>query len=251
MGKPTLHLIWQLALVTLLLSAGTALAAPAIEMVKVPAGCFDMGDTFGDGDTDEKPVHKVCLKEFSIGKYEVTQEQWQAVMGNNPSDFKGAKLPVESITLGEIVEFIKKLRQETGIAYRLPTEAEWEYAARSGGKAEKWAGTSDAKQLNNYAHFGMKDPRTTLAAGSKKPNGLGIFDMNGNVSEWCSDRYNDAFYGASPQDNPQGPAEGTNRAVRGGSWVDDDWSIRNARRGSRPPTHKADYEGFRLAVSGK
>lgn len=251
MGKISMHLAWQLTLIMLLLCPSSILAAPPIDMVKVPAGCFQMGDTFGDGDNDEKPVHKVCLKEFSIGKYEVTQEQWQAVMGNNPAEFKGVKLPIESVPLTEVIEFIKKLRQETGVAYRLPTEAEWEYAARSGGKDEKWAGTSEEKQLDNFAHHGMKDPKTTKAVGSLKPNGLGIFDMNGNVSEWCSDRYNGEFYGTSPQDNPAGPAEGTNRVTRGGSWVDDDWSCRNARRGSRAPTHKSNYEGFRLAVTPK
>jgi formylglycine-generating enzyme required for sulfatase activity len=251
MGKITKQLAWQLTLITLLFCPSSILAAPPIDMVKVPGGCFQMGDTFGDGDNDEKPAHKVCLKEFSIGKYEVTQELWQAVMGNNPAEFKGAKLPVESVPLTEVVEFIKKLRQETGVAYRLPTEAEWEYAARSGGKAEKWAGTSDGKQLNEFAHFGMKDPKSTLAVGSKKPNGLGIYDMTGNVGEWCSDRYNEAFYSTSSQDSPTGASEGTNRVTRGGSWVDDEWSTRTVRRGSRPPNHKSDYEGFRLAVTPK
>lgn len=239
----------QLAVTAMLFIPHNALAAAKIELVKVTGGCFEMGDASAEGDNDEKPVHKVCLKDFSIGKYEVTQAQWQAVMGNNPAEFKGDNLPVEQVTLNEIIEFIKKLRQESGVNYRLPTEAEWEYAARSGGKAEKWAGTSTEKQLGDYAWFGMKDPRTTLAVGSKKPNGLGIYDMTGNVGEWCSDRYSEDFYKESPQDNPQGAATGNNRVVRGGSWVDDEWSIRSTRRGSRPPSHKSDYNGFRLAVS--
>jgi formylglycine-generating enzyme required for sulfatase activity len=115
-----------------------------IQMVFVQGGCYQMGDTFGDGESDEKPVHKVCVHDFYMGKYEVTQGQWKAVMGNNPSNFSncGDNCPVEQVSWADVQQFIQRLNSRSGKNYRLPTEAEWEYAARSGGKSEKWSGTS-------------------------------------------------------------------------------------------------------------
>jgi len=247
MGNRTLHIAGYIALAALLLPPA-AQAAPQFDMVKVTGGCFQMGDSFGDGDNDEKPVHKVCVKDFSIGKYEVTQAQWQAVMGSNPSEAKGDKLPVEQVSWADAIEFVKKLRQETGVAYRLPLEAEWEFAARNGGKTEKWAGASDETQLADYAWYDKNSGGKTNDIGTKKPNGLGIHDLSGNVSEWCMDRYGEEFYKESVQDSPQGPATSTSRVVRGGSWVDDAWSVRTVRRGGRKPESKTPYNGLRLAI---
>lgn len=174
-------------------------AGPDIEMVFVKGGCFQMGDTFGDGNKDERPVHKVCLSDYYIGKYPVTQGEWKAVMGNNPSSFKdcGEKCPVESVTLEDTQEFIQRLREMTGKKYRLLTEAEWEYAARSVGKKEKWAGTSDERRLGDYAWYAANSGEKTHPVGQKKPNELGIFDMSGNVSQWVNDFYDEAYYGDS------------------------------------------------------
>jgi len=123
-----------------------------MEFVGVKGGCYAMGDTFGDGNSDEKPVHRVCLSDFYVGKYEVTQGQREKVMGNNPSSFKGGdNYPVENVSWYDVQEFISRLNRKTSMKYRLPTEAEWEYAARSGGKQEKWAGTSRESDIDDFA----------------------------------------------------------------------------------------------------
>jgi len=147
-----------------------------------------MGDTFGDGKKDEKPSHKVCVNDFYLGIYEVTQGQWEKVMGNNPSSFKkGNNYPVERVSWEDVQQFIHRLNSQTGRKYRLPTEAEWEYAARSGGKQEKYAGTNQEGELKEYAWFTANSDFQTHPVGQKRPNGLGIYDMIGNVSEWCAD----------------------------------------------------------------
>ena len=136
----------------MLLEHGIALAgAPNIEMVFVKGSCYQMGDSFGEGDEDEKPVHKVCVDDFYIGKYEVTQAHYQAMMGTNPSEFKGDNRPVETVSWDDAKAFTLALQKATGKKYRLPSEAEWEYAARSGGKHELFAGTSDQRELKDYA----------------------------------------------------------------------------------------------------
>jgi formylglycine-generating enzyme required for sulfatase activity len=225
--------------------------APEIEMLLVRGGCFQEGDTFGDGLYDEKPVHKVCLSDFYIGKYEVTQAQWQAVMGNNPSVFKGDQCPVEMVNWEDVQNFIAKLNQMTGRNYRLPTEAEWEYAARSGGRREKWAGTSDESQLGDYAWLEGNSGGRTQVVGTKKPNGLGLYDMSGNVGEWVEDRYGDVYYEESPKDNPRGPRTGDSRVVRGGSWMGGAGYVRaSARSWGDPPTRFYTL-GFRLGHSAQ
>jgi formylglycine-generating enzyme required for sulfatase activity len=189
-----------------------------MQLVFVKGGCYQMGSVEFD---DEKPVHQVCLSDFYMGKYEVTQSQWQKVMGNNPSFFKkcGPDCPVESVSWDDAQEFIKKLNAQSGKQYRLPTEAEWEYAARSGGKDEKWAGTSDESAVSRYAWYDKNSSRSTHKVGLKKSNGLGLYDMTGNVWEWCQDWYNEAYYDDSPKDNPPGPDNGEQRVLRGGSWL--------------------------------
>lgn len=217
-----------------------------IEFVFVKGGCYQMGDTFGDGGSDEKPVHEVCVDDFSIGKYEVTQAQWEAVMGNNPSSSKqcGGNCPVEQVSWNDIQEFIRKLSGQTGKAYRLPTEAEWEYAARSGGKSEKFSG---GIAVDNVAWYRSNSGSQTHPVGQKQPNGLGIYDMSGNVWEWCQDWYDDSSYKNSPKDNPQGPSSGSLRVLRGGSWSRYASDSRAAIRGWGSPVSRNIYLGFRLA----
>jgi len=216
------------------------------EFVKVPAGCFQMGDTFGDGQSDEKPVHEVCLDGFLIGKYEVTQGQWQAVMGNNPSFHKGDVYPVDNVSWNDAQEFIKKLNQQGGKQYRLPTEAEWEYAARSGGKPEKYAGGDNAQAL---AWNSENSNLVTHQVGLKTANGLGIYDMSGNLWEWCQDWRNDSYYTSSPAKNPTGPPSGSSRVNRGGSWNLDSSYARAANRSWGEPNNRSYFLGFRLASS--
>jgi len=224
-----------------------------IALVFVRGGCYKMGDTFGDGYGNEKPVHKVCLRDFYIGKHEITQGQWQKVMGNNPSSFKdcGNACPVENVTWYDTQEFINKLNSQSGKKYRLPTEAEWEYASRSAGKAEKWAGTSNESSLGDYAWYSGNSGSKTHPVEQKKSNSLGIYDMSGNVWEWCSDRYGDNYYGESPRNNPLGTDKNyiSHRVARGGGWNDNALHSRTAVRvGNRPnyPNHRL---GFRVAVS--
>ncbi len=225
--------------------------APNIEMVQVKGGCYQMGDTFGDGlDEWEKPVHEVCVNDFTIGKYEVTQSQWKAVMGNNPSFFKscGDNCPVERVSWNDALAFIDKLNKITGKTYRLPTDAEWEYAARSGGKQEKYAGTNNPAELKSYAWFEDNAGKKTHPVGMKKPNGLGIYDMNGNVWEWVKDRYDDVdYYKHSPRMNPQGPEIGSHRVVRGGSCFNFARGVRATVRRDGLPDRRSGGTGFRLA----
>jgi len=191
-----------------------------MEMIFVNGGCYQMGDTFGDGFDSEKPVHEVCVDDFYMGKYEVTQGQWQAVMGNNPSYFKsGDNYPVEQVSWNDAQEFVRKLNQRSrGGKYRLPTEAEWEYAARSGGKREEWAGTSSESDLGDYAWYDKNSGGKTHPMGQKKPNGLGLYDMSGNVWEWVQDWYGD--YSSGSQNNPTGPSSVPSRVLRGGDEPD-------------------------------
>jgi formylglycine-generating enzyme required for sulfatase activity len=198
-------------------------AVTGMEFVAVKGGCFQMGDTFGDGKNDEKPVHEVCVSDYSIGKYEVTQGQWQKVMGNNPSNFStcGGECPVENVSWNHVQEYIRILNERRGGSatrpYRLPTEAEWEYAARSGGKQEKYSGGND---IDAVAWYGSNSGSKTHPVGRKRANGFGLYDMSGNVWEWVNDWYDGGYYGKSPRVNPQGPTTGSDRVNRGGSYSD-------------------------------
>jgi len=190
--------------------------ATGMEMIFVKGGCFQMGDTFGDGDNHEKPVHEVCVDDFYLGKYEVTQGQWKRIMRNNPSHFSncGDNCPVEKVSWDDVQDFIRKLNSQSGKNYRLPTEAEWEYAARSGGKSEQYAGGND---VNAVAWYDGNSVGKTHPAGQKQPNGLGLYDMSGNVWEWCNDWYGSNYYSQSTRNNPEGPSSGTYRVLRAGT----------------------------------
>jgi len=221
-----------------------------MSFVFVKGGCYQMGDTFGGGDGDEKPVHEVCVDDFYIGKYEVTQGQWQRIMGSNPSHFSscGDNCPVENVSWRDVQEFIRKLNNQSGKRYRLPTEAEWEYAARSGGKREKWSGTSDGSSLGDYAWYDANSGGQTHPVGQKRPNGLGLHDMSGNVWEWCQDWYGRNYYSSSGRDNPGGPSSGSHRVIRGGSWNSDAADARAAFRNRYIPVIRDSFLGFRLAL---
>ena len=202
-----------------------------------------MGDSYGS--SDEKPVHKVTVGDFYIGKYEVTQAEWKAVMGNNPSKFKGDDLPVANVSWNDIQKFLKKLNKLTGYTYRLPTEAEWEYAARGGNKSKgyKYAGSNDVDKVAwHYANSGNK----THPVGTKQPNELGIYDMSGNVWEWCNDWYYEKYYKISPTNNPTGLLRGEQRVLRSGSWNYSNYGCRVADRSLNYPPSSYSYSGFRL-----
>lgn len=222
-------------------------------MVFVKGGCFQMGDMFGDGYSGERPVHEVCVNDFYIEESEVTQKEWEAVMGANPSvSNTGDDYPVDSVEWEDAQEFIEKLNKKTGKKYRLPTEAEWEYAAKSKGKKEKFAGTNSESELGEYAWYDDNSEGVTHPVKQKKPNALGLYDMSGNVWEWVYDFYDGDYYSASPKDNPTGPDRRTSyHILRGGSWYSE---ARNARATDRYWSD-VDVEGadslfgFRLVLS--
>jgi formylglycine-generating enzyme required for sulfatase activity len=224
-----------------------------MEFVFIKGGCFEMGDTFGDGSKDEKPVHEVCVGDYFLGKYEVTQGQWQTVMGSNPSYFKncGSNCPVEQVSWNDVQEFISRLNQRSGKRFRLPTEAEWEYAVRSGGEWMKWSGTSSEGELGQYAWYSWNSGGRTYPVGEKRPNGLGLYDMAGNVWEWCSDWYGENYYQGSPRNNPEGPGNGSSRVLRGGSWASDPWHMRTGNRDADDPLFRDYYYGIRLGLSAR
>ena len=216
-----------------------------MEFVFVKGGCYQMGDAFGGDKPEERPVHKVCVGNFHIGKYEVTQGQWQQVMGDNPSVFKkcGPDCPVENVSWNDAQEFIRRLNMGSSMKYRLPTEAEWEYAARSGGKKEKVAGGGKLDEVGWHAG---NSGGTTHAVGKKKPNGLGLYDMSGNVFEWCSDWFGERYYAESTQQKPQGPEIGLERVSRGGSYEDDPESLRTVNRNWQGADFRNGNFGLRL-----
>ena len=217
-------------------------------MVRVEGGTFTMGATSEQGSDAydrEKPAHQVTLSAFSIGKYEVTQEEWEAVMGNNPSNFKGAKRPVEQVSWNDCQDFINKLNSLTGMNFRLPTEAEWEFAARGGTTSNgyKYAGDNS---LSNVAWYDDNSGSTTHDVGQKSPNELGLYDMSGNVWEWCQDWY--GSYSSSSQIDPKGASSGSGRVYRGGSWCHYARDCRVSDRFSLAPSYQFNYLGFRLAL---
>ncbi len=190
---------------------------PDIELVNIPKGCFKMGSTeYGD----EEPVHEVCVDNFLMGKYEVTQGEWYAIMEENPSEFKkGDNYPVETVSWYKVQSFIKKLNDASGKKFRLPTEAEWEYACRGAKKDEKYCGGNNVDTLAWY--FPNSGNSThPVTSKEKKPNAFNLYNMSGNVWEWCEDWYGKDYYSTSPSNNPKGPSAGSDRVIRGGSWFD-------------------------------
>ena len=238
---------------------------PKTEMVFVKGGTFTMGCTDEQGNDcrdDEKPAHQVTLSDYYIGKFEVTQGFWKKVMGSNPSFFKncGDDCPVESVSWNDCQEFISKLNQLTGKRFRLPTEAEWEYAARGGSKASfqtKYAGGNalgevawylDNCDVNYSGDIEIEGRKLgTHTVGTKKPNALGIYDMNGNVWERCNDWYGD--YSSGGVTNPKGASTGSDRVIRGGSWINYSHDNRVSNRFINDPSFRYDNYGLRLTFS--
>ena len=221
----------------------------SIDMVRVEAGTFTMGATpeMENPWDGEKPTHQVTLtNDYYIGKYEVTQALWKAVMGNNPSNFKGDNLPVEMVSWDECQEFISKLNSITGKTFRLPTEAEWEYAAR-GGKKSRGYQYSGSNNLADVAWYEDNSGSKTHAVGSKQANELGIYDMSGNVWEWCQDWK--GSYSSSSQVNPTGANSGSNRVYRGGGWSGNARYCRSSCRFSVTPGFRIFILGLRLVLS--
>lgn len=211
-------------------------------MVFVEGGTFNMGYDY----KRPEPVHSVTLNSYSIGKYPVTQELWEAVMGTNPSNFKGARKPVEQVSWDDCQDFIRKLNSLTGQNFRLPTEAEWEFAAR-GGNSSRGYRYSGSDAIDNVAWYRGNSGSITHNVGTKSPNELGIYDMSGNVYEWCSDWYGE--YSSSSQTNPKGPSGGCMRVIRGGCWGS--YSVEDCRVsyhiGTFPDVHYAS-KGLRLCL---
>ncbi len=292
----TAIMFWGLHVPTNAIGAEAPFTDPStgMQFVSIKGGCFDMGDTFGGGEKDEKPVHRVCVDDFYLGKYEVTVGQFRkfidatgyktkAEKGNGCFVDKGDKWekdpnanwrnpgfsindshPAVCISWNDAVAYAKWMEGKGGKSYRLPTEAEWEYAARDGGKNVKYAGGSGQRSGNIADESGKRkfpewkassgyDDKYVYTApvGSFQPSALGLYDMDGNAWEWCSDWYGEKYYTNSPKDNPKGPEKGQYRVLRGGSWTRNEWYGRAGNRGSAAPTIGANDSGFRLGFSAK
>ncbi|MCB0577676.1 MAG: formylglycine-generating enzyme family protein [Saprospiraceae bacterium] len=222
-------------------------------MVPVEGSEFDMGDEHGDLWSDCGPVHRVKVDDFYLGEYPVTQELWETVMGNSPSFFKGGQRPVEQVSWENVQIFIKKLNEITGKHFRLPSEAEWEYAARGGPhkNSYRYAGSDKLKEVGWFYNNSHGE---TKPVGLKTPNELGLYDMSGNVGEWCEDWYSGGDYYQECQrtgltEDPAGPKSGSNRVGRGGSYFNDARGCRIAYRGNNTSSRRNRRIGFRLALS--
>jgi formylglycine-generating enzyme required for sulfatase activity len=223
-----------------------------MEFILIPSGSFLMGadknveNAFGN----ETPQHQVTISQpFYLGKYEVTQREWTAVMGGNPSEFKGESNPVENVSWDNVQTFIQRLNQKEGTnKYRLPTDAEWEYAARARTTSQYSFG-DNADSLEQYAWYSRNSGGKTHPVGQKEPNPWGLHDMHGNVWEWGQDWYDKSYYAQSPASDPHGPSEGLIRVLRGGGWLDGARYQRSTYRYGQPPGMRMSYFGFRLAFS--
>jgi formylglycine-generating enzyme required for sulfatase activity len=224
-----------------------------LEMVLIPAGEFLMGSPDSDEDAGraEKPQHRVRItKPFYLGKYLVTQKQWKAVMGRNPSHISHPKNPVGMVSWEDCQQFLAKLNSESAAGrgkFQLPSEAQWEYACRAGSTTRFCFGDKDSG-LGKYAWYLTNSDGKTHPVGEKKPNGWGLYDMHGNVWEWCADWSDFGYYEKSPEDDPTGAATGSYRVTRGGSWIDPASRCRSAYRGNGDPGKRDDNLGLRVSL---
>ena len=236
-----------------------------MEFILIPAGEFMMGtprhqlDAIAGDNEDyrlwienETPQHRVVISEpFYMGKYPVTQAEWQAIMGDNPSRFKGDTRPVENVSWDDVQAFIRKLNEHEGVRhYRLPTEAQWEYACRAR-STTLWHFGDNKAQLVEYAWYDENSDDETHPVGQKKPNAWGLYDMHGNVFEWCQDWFDKVYYRKSPDTHPHAPDAGADRALRGGSWAHPEQIARAAHRHAVDPRGRAVNFGFRCLSSGR
>ena len=217
-----------------------------IEFVRIPGGEFLMGSS--GGDEDEQPPHPVRVRTFYLGRFEVTQAQWRAAMGEDPSHFRDCDdCPVEQISWEDAQLFLRRASEEAGVPLRLPTEAEWEYAAGGGDRHEPWPGTSDPDDLPAYIWFKGRFEGKTHPVGRKKSNACALHDLGGNVAEWCADWFDPGYYRLSAVDDPRGPAEGTRRCVRGGSFLSGPDEVRTTHRWGSDPVARRRSIGLRVA----
>jgi formylglycine-generating enzyme required for sulfatase activity len=242
-------------------------AATGMEFVSVPAGCFRMGDTFGDGQGDEKPIHEVCLQGFYMGKYEVTNAQFRKFRpGHSSRAYEGNSLdednqPVVNVSWNDAADYAQWLSEKSGRIYRLPTEAEWEYAARGGTSTRNYWGdnSADACRFANVADLKAKSQwpewvvsncddgyKVSAPVGRFQPNAFGLYDMMGNAWEWTGDWYDAESYFNSPKENPRGSVSGTDRIPRGGGWGNASECIRVSDRNGFDPEFRVLFLGFRL-----
>jgi len=251
-------------------------AATGMEFMPVPSGCFQMGNNFGDVYFMEIPVHEVCVSGFSMGKFDVTRgdfrkfvtdtgyrteaetgdgcyvydgRAWKkdpAASWRSPGFPQNDDHPVVCVSWNDAVVYAQWISLKNGGDFRLPTEAEWEYAARSGGKREKYAGSNDIEEV---AWYSGNSGNMTHPVGQKRANGLGLYDMSGNVWQWTADRYGENYYRESPRINPMGPQTGKNRIFRGGSWFYDRRGVRTTYRDFAIPEYRSSYLGFRLVTT--
>jgi len=214
-----------------------------IEMIMLEGGTFQMGSDMSD---DEKPVHSVTIDQFWIGKYEVTQKQYEEIMGTNPSKFKEDNLPVEQVSWNDAIEFCKKFSKKYKVKARLPYEAEWEYACKAGTSTKYYWGN---EMNGDYCWYDKNSDSKTHPVGQKKPNAFGLYDMSGNVSEWCADLYDADYYKESPSKNPTGAQNGNLRVLRGESWYDISLGLRSSGRFRWLPEVRFYNYGFRVVVA--
>ena len=227
----------------------TTINSIGMELVLIPSGSFRMGGDkkLEQAEDHETPRHLVKIsKAFFMGKYEVTQAQWSEMMNNNPSEFKDSIRPVERVSWNDVQVFIQNLNaQEKTNNYRLPTEAEWEYAARAG-SGNSYGFGGDANKLDQYAWYGKNSEGETHPVGQLKPNAWGLYDMHGNVHEWCQDWFDRKYYSQSPSNAPLGPSSGLAKVLRGGDWGSEGWYCRCASRSLSSPDRRSNRLGFRL-----
>ena len=227
----------------------TTINCIGMELVLIPSGSFKMGGDkkLEQAEDHETPRHLIKISNaFFMGKYEVTQTQWSQIMKNNPSEFRDDTKPVERVSWNDVQSFIQKLNTlEKTNKYRLPTEAEWEYAVRAGSE-NAYGFSSNANRLSQYAWHRNNSADETHPVGQLKPNAWGLFDMQGNVHEWCQDWFDRNYYSQSPSNAPLGPSSGLAKVLRGGDWGSEDWYCRCASRSLSSPDRRSNRVGFRL-----